>query len=165
MIRAALLRIATRRPPDFTVGGSDAPYLRRWWVIPRNDWFNIYLHQFLRSDDDRALHTHPYRWNVSWLLQGHYLEWIPPSKKTQRSGKLFAGTECYAHGVARTQGDIVFRWGESPHRIELHRGPCWTLFITGRRVRDWGFLCPQGWRHWAVFTKRGAPGEVGRGCE
>lgn len=148
MIRAALLRIATRRPPDFIVGEPSDPYLQRWHVIPRNDWLNIYLHQFLHSDDDRALHTHPYRWNVSWLLWGYYLE-------------------CLAEGWWKTRaaGDIVFRWGASPHRIALYRGPCWTLFITGRRVREWGFLCPQGWRHWSVFTKRDAPGQIGRGCE
>jgi len=147
MIRAALLRIATRRPPDFLVGDPADPYLRRWHLLPRNDWFNIYLHHFLHSDDDRALHDHPYRWNVSWLLQGHYWEWLPNG------------------WAARAQGDIVFRWGASPHRIDLYRGPCCTLFITGRRVREWGFLCPQGWRHWSVFTKRDAPGEIGRGCE
>lgn len=143
MIRAALLRIATRRPPDFTVGN----YLQRWWVIPRNDWLNIYLHHFTASDDDRALHDHPYRWNVSWLLKGGYREHLPTGH------------------VDRHSGSLVFRWGAAPHRIELHRGPCWTLFITGRRVREWGFYCPQGWRHWSVFTKPGDKGQVGRGCE
>jgi hypothetical protein len=48
--------------------------MRRWWVIPRNKFFNIYLHHFLHSDDDRALHDHPW-WNVSILLRsGSYVE-------------------------------------------------------------------------------------------
>jgi len=157
MIRAALLRIATRRPPDFIVGDPSEPYMLRWHLLPRNDWFNIYLHQFLRSDDDRALHDHPYRWNMSCMLQGGYLEWVPGVLKT--SGLITT------RAIFRASGDIAFRWGASPHRIELHRGPCWTLFITGRRVREWGFICPQGWRHWSVFTKRDAPGQIGRGCE
>lgn len=164
MIRAALLRIATRRPPDFIVGDNPAdPYLQRWHVIPRNDWLNIYLHQFLHSDDDRALHTHPYRWNVSWLLHGRYLEWVPFNKRKHVARAM--ASDVGLPGTVRSVGDIVFRWGASPHRIELHRGPCWTLFITGRRVREWGFICPQGWRHWSVFTKRDAPGQIGRGCE
>ena len=70
-----------------------------------------------------------------------------------------------ALGFYRREGDKVFRWGPAPHRIELHKGECWTLFVTGPRVREWGFLCPQGWRHWREFTKPGAPGERGKGCE
>jgi hypothetical protein len=64
-----LIARVTRRAPDFLIGGADDPYIRRWWVIPRNRWFNVYLHQFLRSDDDRALHDHPWA-NCSILLRG-----------------------------------------------------------------------------------------------
>src|SRR5271156_1916144 len=63
-----------KRPPDFIVGGKEFPYMRRWWIIPRNRVFNIYLHHFLRSDDDRALHDHP-SWNISFILEGAYTEW------------------------------------------------------------------------------------------
>ena len=52
-----------------------------------------------------------------------------------------------------------------PHRIEIRGGEqCWTLFITGPRIREWGFHCPQGWRHWRDYTKPGSYGQVGRGC-
>src|SRR5690606_10870352 len=34
---------------------------------------NLYVHVFLRDDDDRALHDHP-SWAVSLLLDGSYLE-------------------------------------------------------------------------------------------
>ncbi|WP_287865143.1 hypothetical protein [Achromobacter sp.] len=54
-----LRRHAWRRPPDFVIGDAADPYLRRGWIISRNPVFNLYLHQFLRSDDDRALHDHP----------------------------------------------------------------------------------------------------------
>jgi hypothetical protein len=67
---------------------------------------------------------------------------------------------------------MVLRLPRTAHRVELKVGvitgrsfPVWTLFITGPRVREWGFLCPQGWRHWKDFTA-GAQGErVGRGCD
>jgi hypothetical protein len=65
--------IADSRKPDFIIGGADEPYMLRWWVIPRNRFFNIYLHHFLRSDEDRALHDHPWL-NCSWLLDGRYTE-------------------------------------------------------------------------------------------
>ena len=53
-----------RRAPDFVIGGSDNPYLLRWFLIPRNPVFNVYLHKFMRSDDDRALHTHPWLFKI-----------------------------------------------------------------------------------------------------
>lgn len=66
-------RVEKSRPPDFIIGGSNRPYMLRWWLIRRNRFFNIYLHKFLRSDDDRALHDHPWL-NMSYLLDGEYIE-------------------------------------------------------------------------------------------
>jgi hypothetical protein len=147
----------TRRPPDFIIGGAENPYIRRWWVIPRNRFFNIYLHHFLRSDDDRALHDHPWA-SCSILLQGSYVE------HTIAAGginvrKLFAA------------GDWRIRWsGRLAHRIELlrragHELPCWTLFITGPRYREWGFHCESRWVPWQKFVSVGDSGSVGPGCD
>lgn len=145
-----LIAMSDRRAPDVVIGGHDDPYMRRWWLIPRNRWFNVYLHHFLRSDDDRALHDHPW-WNLSILLRGRYVE------HTISAGGVNVRTE-------RRAGDLKFRGAASAHRIELADGPCWTLFVTGPRIREWGFHCPQGWRHWRIFTA-GPNGEtVGRGC-
>lgn len=150
-IKSLTARVYDGRAPDFIIGGSDNPYLRRWWLIPRNRFFNIYLHQFLRSDDDRALHDHPWV-NCSILLSGEYTEVLPTKGGTTTSRVL-------------TAGSMAFRWPSQAHRVHLHAGPCWTLFITGPRVRQWGFWCPKGWVHWQDFTA-GPRGEiVGRGCE
>ena len=134
------------RKPDFTVGTEADPYLRRWWVIPRNPWFNIYLHHFCRSDDDRALHDHMY-WNVSVILKGRYREHVEGGFIDRSAPSISAP-----------------RRPERAHRIELIDGPCWTLFVTGPRVREWGFHCPKGWRHWREFCAEN-PGEVGKGCD
>lgn len=149
--------LMVERQPDFVIGGQERPYLRRWWIIPRNPIFNVYLHQFLRSDDDRALHDHPWLFNCSILVDGFYAEHTPDGVAT------------------RFAGDWKFRWGRAPHRIELLTAapageekemtfPCVTLFITGPRVRQWGFYCPQGWVHWRDFTAADDPGSVGPGC-
>lgn len=45
---------ALARKPDLCVGGEVNPYMRRWYVIPRNRLLNIYVHQFMRDDEDRA---------------------------------------------------------------------------------------------------------------
>lgn len=140
-----------RRPPDVIIGKPGDDYLRRWFVIPRNTVFNVYLHQFIRSDDDRALHDHPW-WNASILLDGEYVEHtIPQGGVNQR--KLYSA------------GDVKIRSAKYAHRVELVSGPCISLFITGPRIREWGFHCPMGWRHWKEFTSPHNSGEIGRGCD
>lgn len=148
-----LIARITRRPPDVVIGGHERPYLRRWWVIPRNRFLNVYLHEFLRSDDDRALHDHPWA-NCSFLLRGRYME------HTIAEGGVH-------HRRVLVAGDVRLRLsGTFAHRIELIDGPCWTLFITGPRYRQWGFHCPdQGWVHWQRFTAADDPGDIGKGCD
>lgn len=130
------------REPNKKIGGD---YLWRWYIIPRNRFLNIYLHRFGRSDDDRALHDHPW-FSVSVLLKGEFLE---HSFKSKRHIPQFIP---------------VFRTAKFAHRLELVRGPAWTLFITGPRIRSWGFYCPKGWRHWKEFTTPDGS-SIGRGCD
>ena len=56
------------------------------------------------------------------------------------------------------------RSGNMAHRIELTDGPCWTLFVTGPKYQEWGFLCPRGFVHWKDFTAADDEGSVGKGC-
>ena len=152
-----LIARISRREPDVVIGGQDRPYLLRWWVIPRNRFFNVYLHQFLRSDDDRALHDHPWV-NVSVLLRGAYREHThtgvqtiaAPAIRVRASGKFAHRIQLFADGLING---------------EIHEAPCWTLFFTGPRYRQWGFLCPQGWRHWKDFVSMNDSGQVGPGCD
>lgn len=140
--------------PHFIIGDR---YLLRWYVIPRNPWLNIYLHKFLHDDEDRALHDHPW-WFISVMLKGGYYE-VTQNNFTQRLAPSVAFRKpTYAHRVVlpRVSGTDTVR-------------PCWTLVVTGRVVRDWGFHCSQGWRHWKEFTAyndgKGDYGQVGRGCD
>lgn len=141
-----------RRKPDFIIGGDNNPYLLRWYLIPRNPVFNVYIHKFLRSDDDRALHDHPWA-NCSVILRGCYTE------------HTIAAGGIHRREVIRA-GQCRFRWsGRFAHRLELHAGPCWTLFLTGPRYRSWGFHCPErGWVHWRDFTAPHDSGQTGLGC-
>lgn len=131
------------RKPDFIIGDS---YLLRWWIVPRNEYSNVYLHEFRRSDDDRALHDHPWA-STSLIIRGRYLEHTP-------------------EGVfERVAGDVCSRPADALHRVELYPGEtAVTLFFTGPKVREWGFACPQGWRHWTEFVDARDGGQVGRGC-
>jgi len=139
--------------PDFVIGGTDSPYLMRWWVIPRNRFFNVYLHLFWRSDDDRALHDHPWA-NASFLLSGYYIE------HTIEAGGIH-------RRFTRTAGDLVIRWsGKHAHRIEIVDRPVVTLFFTGPVYRKWGFHCPEkGWVYYKDFVDQRDNGAIGKGCE
>lgn len=140
-----------KRPADFIIGGAETPYLYRWWLIPRNPVFNIYLHRIVRSDEDRALHDHPW-WNLSVILKGSYIEHTIAAGGINRRR-------------LRSAGAVKFRLGKAAHRLELVGTECWTLFITGPRFRAWGFHCPDtGWVHWQKFTASDDNGAVGRGC-
>lgn len=148
MLKLLLKLITPKRPPDQIIGHVSDPYLKRWWIIPRNPWFNVYLHCFLRSDDDRALHDHPWD-SVSWMLDGQYIEII--------GDKYFL----------REPGEVYGRKATTAHRIELthyQKPGVWTLFFTGPWKRHWGFHCPKGWVHWRDFTHPDDSGLVGRGC-
>lgn len=138
----------SRRAPDICIGGEQDPYMRRWYVIPRNRFFNIYLHNIVRSDEDRALHDHPW-WSLSLCLRGGMLELDAANKLP----------------VPIVAGEWRLRSANYAHRLVVDSDDdCWTLFITGPRLRDWGFHCPRGWVRWQDFTA-GANGElVGKGC-
>lgn len=136
------------RPPDQQITNRDGDvYLNRWWIVRRAKAkrfrFNIYLHHFVRSDEDRALHDHPW-WSISFLLKGRAIEH-------------------YRNDIGACVIRIpwrflpVFRKAKHAHRMEV-RGDVWTLFITGPKVREWGFHCPGGWVHWKEFV-------WGRGCD
>lgn len=112
-------------------------YLLRWHLIPRNRWFNIYLHKFIGDDDERACHDHP--WNsFSIRLRGQLRELI----------RMDSGAE-YWFLTPR----LTYRPATFAHRLELvGNKSAWTLFMTGPRTRDWGFHCPKGWVHWTKMT-------------
>jgi hypothetical protein len=132
---------------------GNEPYLVRWHIIPRNKWFNIYLHHILKSDDERALHDHPWA-SLSFKLKGPLSEVY--------SLPLAVGFE----GMPSHDRNIpwlwpVYRSSTFAHRLVLPPGKsAWTIFITGRHVRLWGFWCPQGWRYWRDYERSGGCGEI-----
>ena len=105
----------------------------RWYVIPRNPLVNIYVHKFLRSDDDRALHDHPW-WFVSLMLRGRYDEVTDRGVKRRRAGSIAYRPAEWRHRVRLIRRGL-------PSAGQVWEVPCWTLIITGRRVRTWGFWC------------------------
>lgn len=181
--------------PDFIVGKEDDPYLKRWFIVPKNPLFAIYLHEFCKDDDD-VPHDHPYLFNLSWILQVGYFEhqFSLLARRLARRGFVpdyRDDLECRW----RPEGVIIARWGWTAHRVQLRvlrirvmskgeqafvlsnqaptsgeqvverRPRPITLFFCGPRVREWGFYCTHGWRHWREYIAPTSYGNrVGKGC-
>lgn len=160
------------RPCDESIGELVNPYMQRWHIIRKEQLLdvtfathlerlrvpfvveNAYVHRFLRSDDDRALHDHPWPW-MSILLDGEYLEHRPLHSN---------GAADQSQANPRLAGSIAINTDASQaHRIELTTGNPVTLFLTGHKTRDWGFWCGSRWVHWRRFTELDDSG-YSRGC-
>lgn len=145
----AIAYIESHPVPDFHIGPDNDHQLQRWFVVPRNPFCNVYLHRFLRSDDDRALHDHPWD-NRSWVLRGSYLEHL-------QDGSV----------AIRNEGEVIERRAIEAHRVVLpdDAEPAVTLFFTGPIIRSWGFYCPKRWVPWREFvTVEEGGNRRGQGC-
>lgn len=149
------LAVMASRAPDETICGVKGVHYHRWWLVQNNRVCNAYVHRFVGSDDDRAVHDHPWPW-CSLILDGWYRE---ITKGDPKRGPALRARD-FGTGTLR------FHLPWFAHRLLLPDGKdCISLFVTGPHVREWGFHCPQGWRHWRVFTAPAAPGAIAsRGC-
>lgn len=144
----------------------ERPFLLRWFVIPKNKWCNIYLHKFVRDDEDRALHDHPW-FNLSIVLLGQYIEQTIRSggvhwKQLFTAGAFKFRTPWAAHRVELTYGTAEYGYAHACGLVERHmmpggtgKMPSWSLFITGPEMRKWGFHCPGEWRSSNKFHVKG----------
>lgn len=151
-------RLMDSRPPDFTIERAGGPYLHRWFVWPDRSYVNCYAHRFVRDDTDGDVkHDHPWD-NLTVNLDGTYIEHMADGPHIRRVG------------------DVSFRRAHEAHRITLLRDidsgwtvpselPAETLFITGPKIREWGFDCPNGWRHNLEYVNPDDPGQIGKGCD
>ncbi|OBK22527.1 hypothetical protein [Mycobacterium asiaticum] len=155
--RAWLSRLLSRQPHQTIGEDPNDPYLLRWYVIPRNRFINVYLHKFMRDDAD-TLHDHPW-WFVSLILRGGYIEHTesPDRKMVLRCRTSIFDVRspwwrrCIAFRPATWRHQVVL-----PHTPDGGRVPCWTLIITGRNTRTWGFWCPT---YSGLYTNRRRVGE------
>lgn len=95
--------------------------------------FQLYLHKFHRGDDDLALHNHPWKWAISFILAGGYKE----ERRIEEKRMLYK-----VHRVVYSFVEPLsfnFLRGNDFHRVELLEKDAWTLFLVGPRVQGWGF--------------------------
>lgn len=150
-------------------------YLHRWYII-RKPWFALFLHKFVRSDEDRALHDHPWDFLVIPIWRGYFehreqLVQCPDCAHRGFLDVLFEPSCCRCNNDRRITAIVRrrvlpilgtrFRPGTYKHRVDLLTKECpagfnwpkpsWSLFIRFREFRDWGFHLPEGWMQWNKF--------------
>ena len=127
---------------------QNEPYLERYYLFlrERNRFpFNIFLHKFLKSDPD-DVHDHPWPY-ATLILKGGYWEWIPHFDTV--------GRKTGEYQVWRGPGHFRISKANSFHRIELDPDiTAWTLFMPGRKCRDWGFMVQNKWIQWEQYLKQ-----------
>jgi hypothetical protein len=161
------------------VGGE--PYMRRWYLAgyapgaldPSGErrsvsrpgwWWNwpfgaVRLHEIVSSDDQRAFHDHPWDF-VAVGLRGSYVEEVPRRVTMGTDG---LGRSYIAHCPKPGTGDrrrfhapfVNRKRATDLHSLTVERGPVWTLFVSGRKQRTWGFAGPNGWTHYRDFPELG----------
>lgn len=117
-------------------GGCVDQYLNRWRLLSLWGGRKVYLHHFKGSDWSRNLHDHPKTF-VSIGLRGGYVEQTP------------MGIRRWVAPWFRTFPPTHI------HRIRLNRQVgCWTIVMTGRTVREWGFWKDGTWWKWDRYVKK-----------
>lgn len=100
------------------LGKKECPYAYRWLL--NLGLFSIRLHLWLRSDDKRHMHDHPWSF-VTLVLRGSYVDVSPAGRDQLRWGSV--------------------RYREATHRhyVEVPATGALTLLVTSAPVRNWGF--------------------------
>lgn len=136
MIRRLLFALSSVLPLRI-ISEGDKPYLERYYVctIPVVAW-RIYLHRFVGPDPDRGTHDHPWKWALSLILAGSYVE---ERQDIVMNGidVLYAGPIWYER-VRR----FNFLLGTDFHRVATldDNRDVWTLFIHHpTNEKQWGF--------------------------
>ena len=112
--------------------GSDAPYLRRWWLrraaAAEQSSEAVYLHEILEPD---AEPPHNYPWDSAALVVAGSL--------TDEQHLPGGGRNSWS----LERGDVFYRPASHCHLLTPHPAAI-TLFATGARRQPWGFLRPDG---------------------
>lgn len=118
--------------------GDGSIMMIRWYIT---GIAGLKLHKFIASDKD-CMHDHPWAF-VSVMLWGSYIEETDAGQKTISSPA------------------VMYRRAEHKHRILYTGKTCWTLVLTFRRVREWGFFTKEGWVQWFNYFRKGNRAQCG----
>lgn len=152
---ALLVRVLRLHPllkviPKDDNDNDNGLYLVRHYIlhVARHRLPGVYLHFINRSDADREIHSHPWDNAASVILWGGYVERRLSLSETDFQNVLHGvfplvdQARKHWQFVERTlrPGDLNVITKTDFHRLTLTSRFALTLFITGRRTQEWGFL-------------------------
>ena len=126
------------------------PYLIRYYLLftDRKKFpFNVFIHKFMKGDDDEDPHDHPWGF-FHIILSGGYWEQIPVDEKD--NPKFYKGF----YKVWRKPGYWNIVNAKYTHRIELDDATPkpWTLFIPLKQNNYWGFWVKNNMNVWGKIN-------------
>ncbi len=145
------------------------PYLHRWYVF-RTDRIGLFIHKFVRSDEDRALHDHPWSFLVIPLWGGYIEHSDRPATQYEKMAAISSWSAINSIipdaldlaaldeqlgrriAVQRHVWPFIstrYRNTEYRHRVELIESrPSWSIFFRFTKLREWGFWPKSGFIQW-----------------
>ncbi len=153
-LRAAFLAMA-KTLPCRTIIVNDKPYLRRYYLGPMPCGSQKWLHEFLSSDPEPHLHSHPWT-AVSRVITGGYTEELYMPDYTDGVGHLQNvtfltpqknGIKNNTFDKSYTAGDENILYPDKIHRIKsVEPGTLTLLIVAPERTPYWEFYNPDGTR-------------------
>lgn len=140
MVADALERYAETRGERRLIprGAEKIPYLYRSFLDGKqavDGEPGLFLHKFVASDPLNQLHNHPWKWSVSFILDGTYRETRTTPFREYEDGTIkFNPPKTVDHGP----GSINLISDIDYHRVTLITPYVWTLFLHGPRTGVWG---------------------------
>lgn len=127
------------------------PYVHVWRLT--TPWGSLRLHKWVDSDDQRAHHDHPWPF-YTLVLKGRYYD-VTHHEATEWERKMNEGRKSVLKTELMKPGTLRYRPALHTHTVLLASPSCWTLVLTGPRVRPFGFRLPTGdWLHAEKYLKR-----------
>jgi hypothetical protein len=133
-------------------------HFRRYRLLA-TPWFNIYIHQILKSDEEAHMHDHPWHFQ-SYIIKGSYAE-----KWTEYPDHLYAFESVWSskpamEGLAPRR--VIRHHARDAHKITLLTPDVWTFVITWGRKRLWGYQTEQGWIDFKTYRELKDEGRIRR---
>lgn len=100
------------------VGRAECPYA--YMFMFNFYFFTIRVHHWIGSDDPRYMHNHAW-WFITWVVKGGYTDITEQGKEHLK------------------RWSIRYRPAHHKHTVQVDPGGAWTVLITGRSLRKWGF--------------------------
>lgn len=104
---------------------NDGTYLIRWYVYKSRTLGGLYIHRFDSSDDLDYLHSHPWKWALSFILYGGYRE------------EFRVGDTVESRVVKPFRLNWITK--DTYHRVDLRKRVCWSMFLIGPTIDTWYF--------------------------